>query len=130
MMPRLLLTTIISLTAATSSLAWVAPNNAPIRSESNSASLATQDRRDFLTKFVVGTAAPLLVSSPALAAAPSQEQKDKENIVKGYNRLQYFLDNWEEETTICKIGQEVSCIFFMKYYHESIPTYRIFRDIY
>ena len=106
MMPRLLLTAILSLTAATSTSAWVAPNNAPIQSSSNSPT--AQDRRAFLTKLVVGTAAPLLVSSPALAAAPSQEQKDKENIVKGYNRLQYFLDNWEKETTVCKVGQEVS----------------------
>ena len=110
-MPRLLFTAIVSLTAATSSSAWVAPNNAPLRSAGSG---VAQDRRDFLAKLVVGTAAaPLLVSSPALAA-PAQEQKDKENIVKGYNRLQYLLDNWEKETTICKIGQEVnSCFIFM-----------------
>ncbi|KAL3903210.1 MAG: hypothetical protein SGILL_010532, partial [Bacillariaceae sp.] len=46
---------------------------------------------------------------PSNAAAPSaQEQKDKENIVKGYNRLQYLLDNWEKETTVCKTGQETT----------------------
>jgi hypothetical protein len=42
-------------------------------------------------------------SSPAT----SQERRDKENLVRGYNRLQYLLDNWEDETTVCKIGQEV-----------------------
>lgn len=59
---------------------------------------------------VIGTSAAtsssLIVPVPPASAA-SQEQTDKENIVKGYNRLQYLLDNWEAETTICKTGQEV-----------------------
>ena len=33
-----------------------------------------------------------------------QEEADKENIVKGYNQLQYLLNHWVEETTICKTG--------------------------
>ena len=45
------------------------------------------------------------MTSPSQAS--SQELRDKENLVRGYNRLQYLLDNWEEETTVCKIGQEV-----------------------
>lgn len=44
---------------------------------------------------------------PSVAAA-SQELKDKDNIVKGYKRLQYLLDNWEAETTVCKTGQETT----------------------
>ena len=65
------------------------------------------DRRDFLTRLVfIGSAT--IVSSPTIASAASQEQKDKENIVKGYNRLQYLLDNWEAETTVCKTGQETT----------------------
>jgi len=44
----------------------------------------------------------------AAAASSSQDQKDKENIIKGYNRLTYFLDNWEDETTVCKTGQETT----------------------
>jgi hypothetical protein len=40
---------------------------------------------------------------PAFAAV-SQEETDKANIVKGYKNLQYLLDNWEKETTVCKTG--------------------------
>jgi len=41
-----------------------------------------------------------------------QEEIDKINIVKGYDRLQYLLSNWEQETTICGMGGdklETSC---------------------
>lgn len=47
------------------------------------------------------------ISSSSSSSSP-QDAKDKENIVRGYERLQYLLDNWEAETTVCKIGQEVS----------------------
>ena len=33
---------------------------------------------------------------------------DEEKIIKGYNRLQHLLDNWEDETTVCKTGQETT----------------------
>ena len=46
------------------------------------------------------------------SSSSSQVQKDKENLVRGYNRLQYLLDHWEEETTVCKIGQEVRGRFY------------------
>ena len=46
-------------------------------------------------------------TSSSSSPASSQERRDKENLVRGYNRLQYLLDNWEDETTVCKIGQEV-----------------------
>lgn len=38
--------------------------------------------------------------NPAWSKA-SQEEIDKANIVKGYDRLNYLLDNWVKETTIC-----------------------------
>jgi hypothetical protein len=41
---------------------------------------------------------------PALAT--SQEETDKTNILKGYKRLNYLLDHWEEETTVCKTGND------------------------
>mmetsp|Transcript_28295 Transcript_28295/g.68133 ORF Transcript_28295/g.68133 Transcript_28295/m.68133 type:complete len:119 (-) Transcript_28295:480-836(-) len=84
--------------------AWVPPNNSHKQSFQPK---LKQDRREFLASLVVGSATPWLVSSPA-AAATSQQQKDEDNIVKGYNRLQYLLANWEAETTVCKTGQEVS----------------------
>jgi len=39
------------------------------------------------------------VLSPLEANATTQT--DQENLVKGYKRLQYLLDNWQKETTIC-----------------------------
>jgi hypothetical protein len=43
-------------------------------------------------------------TTPLPAFAVSQEETDKANIVKGYKNLQYLLDNWEKETTVCKTG--------------------------
>ena len=100
---RLFLLALLALSIAASCSAWSPP---PI-AKSASTQTKSPDRREFLTSLIVGSATPFLISSPAVAA-PSQEQKDKDNIVKGYNRLQYLLDNWEAETTVCKTGQEVS----------------------
>jgi hypothetical protein len=62
----------------------------------------SEGRREFFGSLgVIGSA--FLASQPALAAVP-QEEKDKANILKGYQRLQYLLDNWEQETTVCKTG--------------------------
>ncbi|KAL7488299.1 hypothetical protein ACHAW6_013891 [Cyclotella cf. meneghiniana] len=44
-------------------------------------------------------------SSPALT--PTQ-RKDIDRIQSGYARLQYLLDHWESETTVCKTGQETT----------------------
>ncbi|KAL3762342.1 hypothetical protein ACHAWU_003847 [Discostella pseudostelligera] len=79
-------------------------------------------RRQFVTSYFLRPISASIVTSgrfasylePANAATTSpsssslQEQKDKDNLVRGYNRLQYLLDNWEEETTVCKIGQETT----------------------
>lgn len=63
-----------------------------------------EGRREFFGSVgLIGVA--LFTSQPALAAV-SQEDKDKANIVKGYKRLQYLLENWEKETTVCKTGQD------------------------
>jgi len=64
-------------------------------------------RRGFIgTAFGIGvstTGAILSFSSPAFADS-KQEETDKVNVVKGYKRLQYLLDNWEKETTVCGMG--------------------------
>lgn len=67
------------------------------------------NRRGFIDRIVSGgTAVVVLLSSvpsPAIAMAKiSQEEIDKSNVVKGYTRLQYLLDNWEQETTVCGMG--------------------------
>ena len=57
-------------------------------------------------------AATTTTTTTTTSSSSSQVQKDKENLVRGYNRLQYLLDHWEEETTVCKIGQEVRGRFY------------------
>jgi hypothetical protein len=42
----------------------------------------------------------LFLIEPA-SAKDSQEAQDKGKILKGYERLNYLLDNWEKETTVC-----------------------------
>lgn len=79
----------------TSVNAWVLPT-------SNIRPDVSTSRRETLAQ-IVGVGTFLLGSKPALAA--SQEEIDKANIVSGYKRLVYLLDNWEKETTVCKIGQ-------------------------
>ncbi|CAK0897199.1 unnamed protein product [Prorocentrum cordatum] len=32
----------------------------------------------------------------------AHSEKQRSNIQKGYQRLEYLLDNWEEETTVCR----------------------------
>lgn len=46
-----------------------------------------------------GTAAFLEVDSAV--AKGSQEVEDKQKIYKGYQRLNYLIDNWVQETTVC-----------------------------
>jgi hypothetical protein len=44
------------------------------------------------------------VAQPAFAI--SQEDRDKANILKGYQRLNYLIDNWEKETTVCNTSND------------------------
>mmetsp|Transcript_30323 Transcript_30323/g.73777 ORF Transcript_30323/g.73777 Transcript_30323/m.73777 type:complete len:256 (-) Transcript_30323:171-938(-) len=66
--------------------------------------------KDSITAALIGVPLGLTsaVSMPLPAAAKSssmsQEDIDKQNVVKGYKRLQYLLDNWEKETTVCGMG--------------------------
>lgn len=83
----------------TNALAWqISPSQSKVPS-------ATEiSRRDILAGVGAAVVATSLFGSqPAFAL--SQEEIDKANIVKGYKRLVYLLDNWEKETTVCKIGQ-------------------------
>jgi hypothetical protein len=64
------------------------------------------NRRDLLG--IVATASAVALSGLCFNSQPvlalSQEEQDKANILKGYQRLQYLLDNWEKETTVCGMG--------------------------
>eukprot|EP01083_Nonionella_stella_P273645 928415_1 len=80
-------------------------------STSSSSLLSSADdefsRRDVLSRsasafFTVAAAASTgLVAGPDSALAYAQEAQDKQNMVAGYKRLTYFIDNWEKETTVC-----------------------------
>ena len=89
MMVTLLLLATYSLAFVEECTAWIPPSSPHIRYDSSIQSKSS-DRREFLTSFIVGTALAL-PSLPAAAADTSQVQKDKDNIVKGYNRLQCEL---------------------------------------
>lgn len=71
------------------------------------ASRSATSRRHFGQKILFAFGITTLVSSsssllslPAFAAKDTLAQ-DKENVVKGYKRLNYLLDNWEKETSFC-----------------------------
>ena len=82
------------------------------REQASKTTLYAQDRRHFVTSSlsIIGlTGTTLLTPLPGHAATlTAQQQKDKDNIVKGYNRLTFLLDNWVEKTTVCKTGQETT----------------------
>lgn len=65
----------------------------------------TSERRSALFRILLVGGTALTASSPmALAAKDSSSQidADKAKVVKGYKRLDYLLQNWEKETTVCK----------------------------
>ena len=54
--------------------------------------------------FAKGATAFLGVAFPTAASAKPvypEAEADKKKIVEGYKGLQYLLDNWEKETTVC-----------------------------
>ena len=75
--------------------------------EPPSAAASAECRRRDVLGTLAASSSLLLAPRPALAISP-QEKKDRDNIVAGHARLQYLLDHWEEETTVCKIGQETT----------------------
>lgn len=100
----------------------------------NSDKTLETSRRGFICSSL-GLGSLVLLSSgqPAFAAA-KQEEIDKANLVKGYQRLQFLLDNWEKETTVCGMGGdklEVSCdrtpfkvMEYMGYKSTTDPLYK------
>lgn len=65
-------------------------------------------RRNFCGS--VAAVSALIFSEPAVAADP-QLEKDKVNILKGYQRLTYLLDNWVKVSFILLLGVAgMSCV--------------------
>jgi hypothetical protein len=57
-------------------------------------------RRKLLNRLVFSTSLTILTSR-SQAFATIQDEKDLERLQKGYQRLNYLIENWEQETTIC-----------------------------
>jgi hypothetical protein len=60
--------------------------------------LSTFSRRAFLTNSALVVAAVASTAQPAIAV---DNQADIQKLQQGYQRLDYLLNNWEKETTIC-----------------------------
>jgi hypothetical protein len=96
-------------------LAFSTPSSSSSSSSSSTQS-GTSTRRRFAASVVGGsssivvpwivacTSPILLVAAPALGVVVSQQDTDKRNIVNGYQRLTYLVDNWEAETTVCGVS--------------------------
>lgn len=74
-----------------------------LSSSKNRISNGISDRRDMLSTCVASFG--LAAFAPHALAASSLDA-DKAKIVAGYKRLNYLLDHWEEETTVCKTGND------------------------
>ena len=74
---------------------------------SQSARFAVLDEGDFTSRRnfcgSVAAVSALIFSEPAVAADP-QLEKDKVNMLKGYQRLTYLLDNWEKVSFHLSLG--------------------------
>ena len=77
-------------------------------SESLTIGSKATSRRAWLNNVVASCSITVAVTSTWVppAFAVTQEDKDKANILKGYQRLNYLLDNWEEETTVCNTSND------------------------
>ena len=75
----------------------------PTKSSTGSAlfSHGQRSRRNVLNKSASAIITAVTTGVIIPLEANASPQIDKENLVKGYKRLQYLLDNWESETTIC-----------------------------
>ncbi|KAK1744354.1 hypothetical protein QTG54_004887 [Skeletonema marinoi] len=103
--------TIILSAAAMASCAYAfAPQQVVVNRNNNLVSSSTTamqaSRRDFFiragsTALVTLTTATIN-SSPAVAATTPPTAEEIERIKVGYKNIQYLLDNWEQETTVCR----------------------------
>ena len=56
------------------------------------------------SRAALGLSAVLTIAESAVAKGSSQEESDKIKLYKGYDRLNYLLDNWVKETTVCGVS--------------------------
>ena len=100
-----------TLSVSVSVSAAFAPIYTP-KAQSKICMLQDASRRRFFETMLVGTAATasVCVTPPvvpaAVAAESAQDIADKAKIAKGLQRLNYFIDNWDKETTVCKTSND------------------------
>ena len=95
---------VISLLVSLRETSAFAPSNTSAKSSSAGTSLFSQietSRRQILNKSVTAVITAVVTGVLSPLEANATPQTDQENLVKGYKRLQYLLDNWTKETTIC-----------------------------
>ena len=98
-------TSIVLLSAALASGASAFTTNTRvsnnIHSSSSTAIQATSSRRDFFTTSTIATTTLLTFNQPAFAGTPPTDE-ELARIRTGYDNIQYLLNNWEKETTVCR----------------------------
>jgi hypothetical protein len=77
------------------------------RSKPKLAMASDDSRRNFFGRAFVGTSMGLwAIPNSAISKESAQDISDKEKISKGLHRLNYLLENWESETTICNTSND------------------------
>lgn len=77
------------------------------RSKSKLAMATDDSRRNFIGRAFVGTSMGLwAIPNSAISKESAQDILDKEKISKGLHRLNYLLENWESETTVCNTSND------------------------
>lgn len=65
--------------------------------------MTSVDRREAGLAFAAVVTTALIPLTPALAASTDPPSKDEiERLKKGYIGIKYLLDNFDQETTICR----------------------------
>jgi len=98
-------TSIVLLAAALASGASAFTTNtrvSNIHSSSSTAMQAISSRRDFFTTSTIATTTLLTFNQPAFAANTPPTDEELARIRTGYDNIQYLLNNWEKETTVCR----------------------------
>ena len=77
-------------------------NNIPSSSSTAMQAQAISSRRDFFTTSTIATTTLLTFNQPAFAANTPPTDEELARIRTGYDNIQYLLNNWEKETTVCR----------------------------
>ena len=82
--------------------AFITNTRSNIPPSSSTAMQAISSRRDFFTTSTIATTTLLTFNQPAFAANTPPTDEELARIRTGYDNIQYLLNNWEKETTVCR----------------------------